>query len=218
EEEEEESERGTEGGTEGGGVREELKEEEEELKEEEVRSTIVMPGCAAVNCTNSSKKGFLMKTFPRDPVRRKQWLIKTRRDNWIPTNTSCLCEVHFAPDMWEKPRVDGTRKLKIDAVPTIFSFSAPQKKRKSPNKRAPVSKESRMTMELGDVTAYYPSDQLSVSVVSEDNEFSISPSKSISSLSEDSVVISTQETETKENLIKKINLYESYTRRRRKDA
>lgn len=52
-----------------------------------------MPGCAAVNCSNSSEKGFLMKRFPRDPEKRKLWQIKTKRDNWKPTNNSYLCEV-----------------------------------------------------------------------------------------------------------------------------
>lgn len=28
--------------------------------------------------------------------------------------------VHFAEDMWEKPRIDGKRKLKCNAVSTIF--------------------------------------------------------------------------------------------------
>nr|CAI5855992.1 unnamed protein product [Callosobruchus analis] len=51
-----------------------------------------MPGCAAVNCSNSAKKGFIMKRFPRDPVRRKEWLIKMKRGKWIPTDYSCLCE------------------------------------------------------------------------------------------------------------------------------
>ena len=52
-----------------------------------------MPACAAVNCTNSAKKGFLMKRFPRDPARRKVWLVRMKRDKWIPTDFSCLCEV-----------------------------------------------------------------------------------------------------------------------------
>nr|CAI5846204.1 unnamed protein product [Callosobruchus analis] len=52
-----------------------------------------MPGCAAVNCSKSAKKGFIRKRFPRDPVRRKEWLIKMRRDKWIPTDCFCLCEV-----------------------------------------------------------------------------------------------------------------------------
>lgn len=52
-----------------------------------------MPGCAAINCSNSAKKGFLMKRFPRVPSIRKEWLIKTRRNHWTPTDYSCLCEV-----------------------------------------------------------------------------------------------------------------------------
>jgi len=30
-----------------------------------------MPCCAAVECTNSNKKGFLMKHFPKDAAKRK---------------------------------------------------------------------------------------------------------------------------------------------------
>ncbi|KAK5638192.1 hypothetical protein RI129_012487 [Pyrocoelia pectoralis] len=83
-----------------------------------------MPGCAAMGCTNSAKKGFLMKKLPKDPLRRKEWLIKMQRGQWKPTDYSCLCEVHFAPEMWEKTRADGTRKLRSNAVPTIFSHAS----------------------------------------------------------------------------------------------
>lgn len=39
--------------------------------------------------------------------------------------------------MWEKTRVDGTRKLRVNALPTLFSFSPPEAvKRKSHIKRA----------------------------------------------------------------------------------
>nr|CAI5831535.1 unnamed protein product [Callosobruchus analis] len=82
-----------------------------------------MPGCAAVHCSNSSEKGFPMKRFPRDPGRRRQWQIDTRRDNWTPSDNSNLCEGPFAADMWERTRVDGTRALKWNAEPTVFSFS-----------------------------------------------------------------------------------------------
>ncbi|KAL5246397.1 hypothetical protein ACI65C_013805 [Semiaphis heraclei] len=98
-----------------------------------------MPGCAAINCSNSATKGFLMKHFPKDKVRRKLWLIKMKRDNWSPTNYSCLCEVHFREDMWEKTREDGSRRLKNDAVPTIFSFTKEKTKRKPPAHRQVTS-------------------------------------------------------------------------------
>ncbi|KAF0706301.1 THAP domain-containing protein 1-like isoform X2, partial [Aphis craccivora] len=66
-----------------------------------------MPGCAAINCSNSATKGFLMKHFPKD-------------------------KVHFGEAMWEKTREDGSRRLKNDAVPTIFSFTKEKNKKKTP--------------------------------------------------------------------------------------
>lgn len=54
-----------------------------------------MPGCAAIDCSNRPEKGFLMKAFPRDPARRKEWVIRMRRENWMPTNKSVLCEVIY---------------------------------------------------------------------------------------------------------------------------
>lgn len=45
--------------------------------------------------------------------------------------------VHFAPEMWEKPREDRTSKLRSNTVPTLISFTSSVKKnkRKSPAKR-----------------------------------------------------------------------------------
>lgn len=54
-----------------------------------------MPGCAALGCSNSAKKGFSMKQFPRDPRRRKQWALNMRRANWTPTDYTRLCEVRI---------------------------------------------------------------------------------------------------------------------------
>ncbi|XP_012214510.1 THAP domain-containing protein 2-like [Linepithema humile] len=78
-----------------------------------------MPGCVADYCTNSAKKGFKMCRFPRDPKRRKIWAESTGRQDWIPSNNSVLCEAHFAAEMWMK-NGNGNRKLKKDAIPTMF--------------------------------------------------------------------------------------------------
>ncbi|KAF2898412.1 hypothetical protein ILUMI_07764, partial [Ignelater luminosus] len=51
-----------------------------------------MPGCASVGCSNSSTKEFLMKRLPRDSERRKQWLVKMKRNKWKPTDNTYLCE------------------------------------------------------------------------------------------------------------------------------
>lgn len=55
-----------------------------------------MPGCSAYGCSNSAAKGFLMKTFPRDPEKRKNWTVKVKRENWYPSNYSTLCEVYWS--------------------------------------------------------------------------------------------------------------------------
>ncbi|XP_018407176.1 PREDICTED: uncharacterized protein LOC108783176 isoform X2 [Cyphomyrmex costatus] len=83
-----------------------------------------MTGCTAPGCTNSDEKGFIMKIFPRDPVRRAQWTAQVGKKDWTPTDRSFLCEVHFSHDMWENNRADGKRKLKINAVPIIFGSKA----------------------------------------------------------------------------------------------
>ncbi|XP_032672782.1 THAP domain-containing protein 5-like [Odontomachus brunneus] len=79
-----------------------------------------MPGCVAAWCTNSSTKGFKMCNFPRNKERQEAWVKNMNRKGWSPTPHSALCEIHFAPDMWEKVRIDGKKKLKACAVPTIF--------------------------------------------------------------------------------------------------
>lgn len=55
-----------------------------------------MLGCSMNGCLNRSESGFCMKSFPRDPIRRKLWAQKCNRTNWIPTNNCYLCEVSIA--------------------------------------------------------------------------------------------------------------------------
>lgn len=62
-----------------------------------------------------------MACFPSDPERKKLWIANVGKINWESTKYSYVCEIHFTNEMWEKVRVDGKRKLKCNAVPTIFS-------------------------------------------------------------------------------------------------
>lgn len=73
-----------------------------------------------------------MKVFPKDPAKRRKWAAKVNRNDWEPTDSSCLCEVHFEEDQWERVRQDGKKKLKHTAVPTIFAFKPAKRKRKLP--------------------------------------------------------------------------------------
>ncbi|XP_029173732.1 THAP domain-containing protein 2-like isoform X2 [Nylanderia fulva] len=79
-----------------------------------------MPGCCISGCTNSTVKGFSMRSFPTDPQRRALWITNIGKPNWEPKAHSRVCDVHFSKNMWEKVRCDGKQKLKCNAVPTIF--------------------------------------------------------------------------------------------------
>ncbi|XP_071637014.1 uncharacterized protein [Temnothorax longispinosus] len=88
-------------------------------------SYIKMPACCVSTCLKRTKKGIkiFMACFPTNPERRDVWIAnigKHRLRNWKSTIDLFVCEVHFANDMWEKVRDDGKRKLKGNAVPTIF--------------------------------------------------------------------------------------------------
>ncbi|XP_036139045.1 peroxynitrite isomerase THAP4-like [Monomorium pharaonis] len=79
-----------------------------------------MTGCCILDCNNKGEEGYVMKRFPINPLLKKIWLETIRRKKWKPKQYSAVCEVHFAKKMWEKPRQDGKKKLKTQAVPTIF--------------------------------------------------------------------------------------------------
>ncbi|XP_003427736.1 uncharacterized protein LOC100678688 [Nasonia vitripennis] len=80
-----------------------------------------MPPCSYRNCQNSSKKKLKMNSFPRhNPILMAKWIKNMDMKDWKYHQSAVLCEAHFEPHMWEKVRVDGTKKLKCDAVPTIF--------------------------------------------------------------------------------------------------
>ncbi|XP_046386793.1 THAP domain-containing protein 1 B-like [Ischnura elegans] len=65
-----------------------------------------------------------------------------RRDNWEPTPYSTLCEVHFEESQFESARKDGWKKLKPNAVPTIFDLPKYSKpKRRRPLIRLPADEE-----------------------------------------------------------------------------
>jgi len=50
-------------------------------------------GCIAINCHNSDKKSFWMFNYPTNEERRKRWLLNIRRNKFVPTKCSQLCEI-----------------------------------------------------------------------------------------------------------------------------
>ncbi|CAL1290650.1 unnamed protein product [Larinioides sclopetarius] len=76
--------------------------------------------CAAVKCSNSSRmKQMRFFKFPSEEVRRKVWMTNSGLQN-EPGPYAKLCEIHFEENQFELHRQDGWKKLKPNAVPTVF--------------------------------------------------------------------------------------------------
>ncbi|XP_029105912.1 uncharacterized protein LOC108935153 isoform X1 [Scleropages formosus] len=85
-----------------------------------------MGGCSAPNCSNSTTIGKQLFRFPKDPVRMRKWVVNCRRD-FVPTPCSRLCQDHFEESQFEEVARSpaGGRKLKPNAVPTLFNVPDP---------------------------------------------------------------------------------------------
>uniref|UniRef100_A0A1Y1N715 THAP-type domain-containing protein n=1 Tax=Photinus pyralis TaxID=7054 RepID=A0A1Y1N715_PHOPY len=92
-------------------------------------SILKMPCCAAPNCSNRSEKRYSLYRIPADEPRRSKWVQNMRRDRgpdkWQPTTGSRICEVNFEEDQFETCRKDKLKKLKPNAVPTLFDVPNP---------------------------------------------------------------------------------------------
>ncbi|XP_031350580.1 THAP domain-containing protein 2-like [Photinus pyralis] len=173
-----------------------------------------MGGCAAEGCSNSAKKGFLMKRFPRDPKRKQEWMewiIKMKKGNWQPTDAMRLCEVHFGPEMWEKTRVDGKRVLKCNAVPTMFAFSKSTLTRKAP------TPENTSVQELNQTTDYGISDPEPLTSAASSDILSVTLDENIRESSPSTLTASTSFIDVHKDCKSKFLRYEKmYIRERQK--
>ena len=99
--------------------------------------------CSAVGCNSDfryvgSKQGVSYHRFPTDDKLLKEWLAKLSRPDLVVTKDSRVFSHHFEPECYErdlKAELLGLkftqRKLKRDAVPTIFDHRPKKKLRLS---------------------------------------------------------------------------------------
>lgn len=79
--------------------------------------------CAAPGCSNRSdrvdpERRVSFHKFPKDPKILKEWMKNIRRVFKLTQHTR-LCSKHFEEWCWEGM---NKRKLREEAVPTLFSF------------------------------------------------------------------------------------------------
>ncbi|KAL4135753.1 hypothetical protein QTP88_007344 [Uroleucon formosanum] len=78
------------------------------------------------------------------------------KDQWKPSESAHLCEVHFEDNQFEKNRVDGWIKLKWDAVPTIFNIPNPPKRpmtTRRPRYKKPITVEDNVSCQIPDTVS-----------------------------------------------------------------
>lgn len=84
---------------------------------------------------------FVRLRFPKDEAQRSAWLKAIRRENFVPTNNSMVCIVHFTEDDFQK-RPDLIR-LTNKAVPSVFACQENRVKRLGKHDRTVVPRSDK---------------------------------------------------------------------------
>ncbi|XP_036595802.1 THAP domain-containing protein 2-like [Trichosurus vulpecula] len=79
--------------------------------------------CAAAGCSAVYNKhvNISFHRFPKEPKQRSEWVRLLRRDNFVPSKHAFLCSRHFEASCFDL--TGQTRRLKTDAVPTLFYYN-----------------------------------------------------------------------------------------------
>lgn len=85
-----------------------------------------MVGCAAPQCTNRSDCGYKLFTFPRDPSRHAVWIENSLRTDFKEDADNRFCEVHFDEEQFQTVNGTTLKKLKNNAIPTLFHVNYQQ--------------------------------------------------------------------------------------------
>ena len=96
-----------------------------------------MVHCCVPGCINHSSKtsNISYHRIPNDKGLQKAWLARIRRENLPPLQNCYVCSEHFTDDCFETdlkaqlmPELRVKRRLKRDAIPSVFSFGPEPKK------------------------------------------------------------------------------------------
>jgi len=121
-----------------------------------------MVNCCVVNCTNYSAKTNKWSKItsyhriPREKSLQKSWIARVKRDNMPPLENTYVCSEHFTEDCFDSlkesllPNEKLKRRLKLDAVPSVFPHSNPKRPRQSSEKRAERQHRKELTTKVSD--------------------------------------------------------------------
>ncbi|XP_019741655.1 THAP domain-containing protein 6-like isoform X1 [Hippocampus comes] len=83
--------------------------------------------CVAHGCKNERNaevkaRKITFHKFPKEKHKRRQWEVALRRKNFVASDHSVLCSVHFNPEDFD--RTGQTVRLRAGAIPSVFSLPA----------------------------------------------------------------------------------------------
>ena len=120
---------------------------------------VIMVHCCVPGCINHSSKtsSISYHRIPNDKALRKAWLARIRRDNLPPLQNCYVCSEHFTDACFESdlkaqlmPELKVKRRLKRDAIPSVFSFARePKKPRISSENRESRQRVQELRHEVG---------------------------------------------------------------------
>ncbi|XP_051933765.1 THAP domain-containing protein 6-like isoform X3 [Hippocampus zosterae] len=83
--------------------------------------------CVAHGCKNERNaevkaRKITFHKFPKEKHKRRQWEVALRRKNFVASDHSVLCSVHFNPEDFD--RTGQTVRLRAGAIPSVFTLPA----------------------------------------------------------------------------------------------
>ena len=118
-----------------------------------------MVHCCVPGCINHSSKTYNISyhRIPNDKGLQKAWLARIRRDNLPPLRNCYVCSEHFTDECFETdlkaqlmPELKVKKRLKRDAIPSVFSFGPePKKPRISSENRESRQRAQELRHEVG---------------------------------------------------------------------
>ncbi|KAK0175698.1 hypothetical protein PV327_009427 [Microctonus hyperodae] len=105
--------------------------------------------CSVYNCAKQREtdSNISLHKLPRDSIMRDRWIEVMRCENFEPTQYTKICSKHFTPDSYVTNSRSSIKRLKKDAVPSIFDFPNHLMTRTTPRK-LPTSKLQPQNIEI----------------------------------------------------------------------